>query len=333
MKKMIIGLVATVTLLSGVDVVAAATRYHSACEAEGKSSDYIAITMESAFIPCNVCNQDIPEEEWAVHTAAAYGRFGCAATQCTLCLDLLSENDNGPVALVEGCGHPFHASCLARQRSTRHCSVCNTPSLQSLGAELHRAVKNNDIEAVKELLDNPLNPASAEVLITKTHGLLHAAAGDGRADIVQELLSRISDTYLKDALICLPLQESQLSSTSLHYAAAAWSGQRAQTIRVLLSHVSNDADRTRLIMRKDDLFRTALHYAIMRDNYAAVRELVDALPNDNLRAALIALQDYAFISALNLANDGPIKDYLEGFFYGRSLCTQLMASCCPWSLR
>lgn len=119
-------------------------------------------------------------------------------------------------------------------------------SASAMCQQINKAVKDNNLPEVRQLLKNDPNLVASR----DENGFtpLHLAAANGYESMVEFLLSTKADVNAKD----------NAGSTPLHQAAAA-DGEHRDIVELLLTHKAdvNAADKQSL---------TPLHYALLADN-------------------------------------------------------------------
>jgi 26S proteasome non-ATPase regulatory subunit 10 len=136
-------------------------------------------------------------------------------------------------------------------------------STPAMCQQIHKAVKDNNLPEVRQLLKN-----DPDLVLTKDENgftPLHLAAANGHRDMVDLLLTTKADVNAKD----------NSGSTPLHQAAAA-QGEHSDIVEVLLARKANvdAADRQGL---------TPLHYALLADNPDVAKWLLNHGANANVK--------------------------------------------------
>lgn len=136
-------------------------------------------------------------------------------------------------------------------------------STPAMCQQIHKAVKDNNLPEVRQLLKN-----DPDLVLTKDENgftPLHLAAANGHRDMVDLLLTTKADVNAKD----------NSGSTPLHQAAAA-QGEHSDIVEVLLARKANvdAADRQGL---------TPLHYALLADNPDVPKWLLNHGANANVK--------------------------------------------------
>ena len=136
-------------------------------------------------------------------------------------------------------------------------------STPAMCQQIHKAVKDDNVPEVRQLLKNDPDL----VLAKDENGFtpLHLAAANGYKDMVDFLLTTKADVNARD----------NSGSTPLHQAAAA-EGEHTDIVELLLAHKAdvNAADRQGV---------TPLHYALLADNPDVARSLLNHGANPNVK--------------------------------------------------
>ena len=129
--------------------------------------------------------------------------------------------------------------------------------------QIHKAVKDNNLPEVRQLLKN--DPSLVSSRDENGFTPLHLAAANGYKSMVEFLLTTKADVNAKD----------NAGSTPLHQAAAA-DGEHSDIVELLIAHKAdvNAADKQGL---------TPLHYALLADNPAVAMALLNHGANPNVK--------------------------------------------------
>jgi len=152
--------------------------------------------------------------------------------------------------MVTTCGRAFHS------RTSRFIAFLLVLSWGNfaLAAEIHEAVKNNDLVKVKTLIKG--NP---DLVFSKDDDgftPLHLAAANGYMEMAEFLLANKADVHSKD----------NSGSTPLHQAATA-EAQNADLLEILIARKSD-------VNAEDKNGLTPLHYATLADRAKSVKVLL-----------------------------------------------------------
>jgi cytohesin len=136
-------------------------------------------------------------------------------------------------------------------------------STHAMCQQIHKAVKDNNLPEVRQLLKH--DPSLVSSRDENGFTPLHLAAANGYKSMVEFLLTTKADVNAKD----------NAGSTPLHQAAAA-DGGHSDIVELLLAHKAdvNAADTQGL---------TPLHYALLADNPDVATALLNHGANPNVK--------------------------------------------------